>query len=453
MFYQTHTPITIKQYDIFQCIGKGNFGDVYKAKCLTNAQDVAIKVVNLDESNEDVKAFTQEIQFLSRLRNPYITSYIETFVKDFNMFIVMEYCGGGSCSDLLRYAKKLPEDIVALIIRDVLKGLVYLHNEKKVHRDIKSANILLTEYGEVKLADFGVSGEITLTMKKRNTFVGTPFWMAPEVITRGKSSDEGGYNEKADIWSTGITTIELVTGSPPLAQYDPMKILFDIPKKRPPVLVGINFSDNIKDFVKYCLIKDPKARPRAKDLLHHQFVSRLTGRNSSVKAMLVKMIRDKNMQSLATGKVKKPKYPLERFVDSDSEEQSSAKVQWDFETFKSEFLRRRSSTTNKEVYKRYGDNYSSLQVSASSPLSPISPESAVVGKSTETKETSPSPVFPREGVKPGQLLFYCVEQVYHRGRTEATQRTVEQLLVNLLEYEHELPGLCEAIVEELSHVL
>ncbi|ODV80332.1 Pkinase-domain-containing protein [Suhomyces tanzawaensis NRRL Y-17324] len=270
-------------YQFHECIGRGNFGDVYKAS--RGGQYVAVKVVNLDESTEDIKVIVQEIHLLSRLSSPYITKYYETFVRDVNLFIVMEYCGGRSISDMLRHFKKIPEDIASYIARAVLRGLVYLHQEGKVHRDIKLANILLTEAAEVKLADFGVSGELTRTRAKRNTFVGTPYWMAPEVITRRKAG--GGYDEKADVWSAGITVYEMVTGAPPLAQHDPMKILFEIPRNRPPLLEG-DYGANTKDFVRYCLVKDPAQRPAAATLLHHQFV----GVSRHAQAKLARMISE-----------------------------------------------------------------------------------------------------------------------------------------------------------------
>lgn len=246
---------------------------MYKAVNKDNADVVALKIVPLDcdgDSDASVHDLTKEIEILERCASPFVVHYYGSFLYDTQLWIAMEYCAAGSIADLISLRRRcLGEREIAAICANVALGLAYLHANRNIHRDIKAGNILLAANGIAKLADFGVSAQLTNTINKRKTVIGTPFWMAPEVI------QESSYDGKADIWSLGITAIEMAEGEPPLSQMHPMRAIFMIPNRPPPTLAQPTaFSSEFSDFLATCLQKDPQQRPSAEQLCSHPFIKR-----------------------------------------------------------------------------------------------------------------------------------------------------------------------------------
>ncbi|KAI5955810.1 hypothetical protein KGF54_001312 [Candida jiufengensis] len=516
---QLPSPNSPMKYGDFKNIGRGNFGDVYRATDYSSKpingkpKYVALKVINMDDSTDDMRQIFKEIQFLFKLRHDNVVKYIKSFAQESNLVIVMEYCGGGSCSDLIKYHKKLSESIVSYIIRQVLLGLSYLHDEHKVHRDIKSANILLTDDAKVKIGDFGVSSDITLTKLKKQTFVGTPFWMAPEVITRGSNNHYKykryeGYDYKADVWSLGITVIEMITGAPPLSEYDPLKIIFEIPKRKSPELKGNNYSNDIKDFVKQCCCHDPEKRPNCKKLIVQPFVKKPLKTNEIIKNELIKLIVSKNAH-LNTRNRSKPRHklnlnlnlaenlgnkPLKMIDEEDNDDNNKNKIEWEFtRTFQAQM-----DKENNTPYTKVNNNNNKIKTESKlknlifdNELNNIdvkltkndieedeenknfeiensfneskTPYSRLIKLHQQAYPNQPKyqyQVFPdndnddiNDQTSKKSIFFQSLNQVLERGKDETTQKCVLQLIQVMNRYELNNPGLCHALVEEIEKLL
>ena len=263
--------LTGERFELGSRIGRGQSGEVHRAVDRLTGDTVAVKLVDLEDAEDEVEDIQREIATLAQIDSPFVTKYLGSWLCEGStrLAIAMEYMAGGSVADLVR-DRPLPEEACAVVLRDLLMALAYLHGEGKIHRDVKAANVLLSAEGHVRLADFGVAGQMTHTVggNKRKTFTGTPFWMAPEVIQQR----EEGYDSKADVWSLGITAIEMATGSPPYSDMHPMRVLFFIPKNPPPRLDG-DFSPAFKEFVAQCLQRGLGRRPRARDLANARFIA------------------------------------------------------------------------------------------------------------------------------------------------------------------------------------
>ncbi|KAL9902873.1 serine/threonine-protein kinase msn isoform 10-T18 [Glossina fuscipes fuscipes] len=266
-------------FELIEVVGNGTYGQVYKGRHTKTGQLAAIKVMDVTEDEEEeIKLEINVLKKYSNHRN--IATYYGAFIKksppgkDDQLWLVMEYCGAGSVTDLVKSTKgqSLKEEWIAYICREILRGLSYLHSNKVIHRDIKGQNVLLTDNAEVKLVDFGVSAQLDRTIGRRNTFIGTPYWMAPEVIACDENP-EATYDNRSDLWSLGITALEMAESQPPLCDLHPMRALFLIPRNSPPRLKSNRkWSKKFQSFIDTVLVKDYHQRPYTEQLLKHAFI-------------------------------------------------------------------------------------------------------------------------------------------------------------------------------------
>uniref|UniRef100_A0A4W3IWV2 non-specific serine/threonine protein kinase n=1 Tax=Callorhinchus milii TaxID=7868 RepID=A0A4W3IWV2_CALMI len=320
-------------FDLVEVVGNGTYGQVYKGRHVKTGQLAAIKVMDVTEV---------------------ILRYTHTHTPEWShvQSLVMEFCGAGSVTDLVKKSKGncLKEDWIAYICRE---GLTHLHVQHVIHRDIKGQNVLLTENAEVKLVDFGVSAQLDRTMEKRNTFIGTPYWMAPEVIACDENMDST-YDYRSDLWSLGITAIEMAEGAPPLCDMHPMRALFLIPRNPPPKLKSKKWSKKFINFVESCLVKNYLHRPSTEMLLKHSFI-RDQQNDRQVRIMLrdhIDRTRKKKAEKEETEYEYSGSEEDEDGLNEDEGEPSSIVNQPGESTLRREFLRLQQENKNRSESQR-----------------------------------------------------------------------------------------------------
>ncbi|KAN0026131.1 hypothetical protein ACTFIV_007113 [Dictyostelium citrinum] len=286
-------------FEIQEKLGEGSFGSVYRAVHKSSNTSIAIKEFEIFEAN-DVEPISKEIQILKKCNNPYVVSYFGSIMLKDKYWILMDYCSLSSFNDIMQsIGKTLKEKEIALILQQSLLGLVYLHSKQIIHRDIKSANILLDETGQVKIADFGVSQQIQSTFAK-GSIAGTPYWMAPEIL------NQANYNNKIDVWSLGIVAIELADGEPPLSDVNPMRAMYMIGRRPPPTFKDPKkWSPEFISFVDKCLTKDINERWSPSQLLEHPFIK--NAKPDALKELTQMAIKLKSKKRKSTGPSVSPK--------------------------------------------------------------------------------------------------------------------------------------------------
>lgn len=303
-------------FQLLQQIGSGSYGTVQKARIIKSGQLAAVKLINM-EDGEEYTDVQNEITMLDKCKHENVVSFYGSFIKGKTIWICMEFCAGGSVADIMTsQGAPFSENELLNILYYTLAGLDYLHTQHMVHRDIKGGNILLTDTGVVKLADLGVSAQLTSTIAKRKSFIGTPYWIAPEIIAVEMKMGPDGYTNRCDIWSVGIVAIELAEMAPPMFDLHPMRALYLIPKNPSPKLNEKGkWSKNFREFVKDALVKNPAKRPSAVELMKHSWFKALASTKGTLEETVQKSKRTAELKQSAPAAAVSP--------DPDSDDESA----------------------------------------------------------------------------------------------------------------------------------
>jgi serine/threonine protein kinase len=397
-------------------VGRGGFGVVYRGVIKATNEEVAIKQIDLENEQTDLFEVNKEIMIISECRLSQITQYYGCFVNHYKLWVIMEYVNGGSLFELLKPGAVTDENVILIIAKEILIALEYLHSQGKIHRDLKSQNILLNQTGEVKLTDFGVSTQLSSNFSRRNTTVGTPYWMAPEVIL----NNNGGHSYKADLWSLGCCVYELFTGKPPLQNhFSPMKALRQISRchyeNNFAELIGLDdleISGSFKDFLCLCFIIEPKERFSATKLLKHKFITNVSLSDNDKKKIVKKLITNKRRWDQENHVIQKQNYYVPTEIRNNQKKWNENELD-EQKTIHFDFSLIQESASENPIIQYPPSPTASQKSSRESSLSPTS----------DSKETNQDPPLPK-------LNYQSLSKI--NTKQENLKKTIEPELRKIL---------------------